>query len=707
MQDSLKRGDFILSEGAILNNRIQITRCIDSTEFCRNYLGVDTKSNNKVVVKELVDVFDSNVKREQAAKQFQIEASILTGLVHPAIPKFRDYFEESGKRYIIMDYVEGKSLFDAVKETKGFLDEKLIIQWGLDLCDVLNYLHTRKPNPVIFRSMNPSNVITSQDKSLKLVDFGISKIFAPETKTMAVAKTTNPNFSPIEQYAGLTDARSDIYSLGATLYYIVTKTLPMDALDRSINDSPLTPCREINNTLSKELEAIIVKAMELNKEGRYQTALEMQQSLRALSRSQGGKTSSDEEKGPVRKPFVPFSEKPGTEKPPGQISGTQIVLLAEENLNTQPGKFSLGDISKRPRKFDTISLGNPIDYEEDEKISESDKTTSEALEGGTLVDGRFKVLEVISSGELTRRYKALDINKNVYISLKELIDRADDPVKKKHAITQFQIEAKILLKLVHPNIPKFEDYFTYNGRRYIATELFEGESLQSIIADTSSILDEGTLVNWAVQLCDILEYMHSQEPEPVIYRDMCPKNIIVGDDDSLKIVDFSISKLFNPEEKTVAAAKIINPHFSPVEQYCGQTDERSDIYSLGATLYYLTTKTLPVDAIDRSITRMQLTSCCTFNNKVSERFNEILIRALEIDKQDRYQTIREMKEEFSALIPKKVIKPLPGQTRGQTSSVKGKSEEPQKAKPLGLIGRIIEFFKRLFTKEIISTDDEE
>jgi serine/threonine protein kinase len=706
MQDSLKRGDFILSEGAMLNNRIQINKCTDSTEFCRNYLGFDTKTNTKVIVKELVDVFDSNVKREQAAKQFQIEASILTGLVHPSIPKFRDYFEENGKRYIIMDHVEGKSLFDAVKETKGFLDEKLIIQWGMDLCDVLNYLHTRKPNPVIFRSMNPNNVISSQDKSLKLVDFGISKIFAPETKTMAVAKTTNPNFSPIEQYAGLTDARSDIYSLGATLYYIVTKTLPMDALDRSINDSPLTPCREINSSLSRELETIIIKAMELNKEGRYQTALEMQQSLRTLSRNYGGKASTvEEDKGPVRKPFVPFSEK-GSDKPSGQSGGTQIVQLAEETLNTQHGKFSLGDLSKRPRKFDTRSLGSPIDYEEDERTSEIDsKTASEALETGTLVDGRFKVLEIISSGELTRRYKALDINKNIYISLKELIDRADDPVKKKHAITQFQIEAKILLKLVHSNIPKFEDYFTYNGRRYIATELFEGESLQSVIADTSSILDETTLVNWAVQLCDILEYMHSQEPEPVIYRDMCPKNIIVGEDNNLKIVDFSISKLFNPEEKTVAAAKIINPHFSPVEQYCGQTDERSDIYSLGATLYYLTTKTLPVDAIDRSITRMQLTSCCNFNNKVTEKFNEILIKSLEIDKQDRYQTIKEMKEDFSALAPKKVIKT--SSAKYQSSYETGKSVKTQKANPPGLIARIIEFFKRLFTKEIISNDDEE
>jgi len=128
-------------------------------------------------------------------------------------------------------------------------------------------------------------LILTKEDAVKLVNFGISKIFDPHSRTLAVAKTISPHFSPIEQYAMVTDARSDIYSLGATLYYIATKSLPIDAIDRSMNNVPLKFCREFNKSISLELEGVILKAMELDKEDRYQSAEEMMADLKKIEAS--------------------------------------------------------------------------------------------------------------------------------------------------------------------------------------------------------------------------------------------------------------------------------------------------------------------------------------------------------------------------------------------------------------------------------------
>ncbi|MEQ8171170.1 MAG: protein kinase [Candidatus Eremiobacterota bacterium] len=1067
MQGSGTQG--FLDSGSVLKSQFQIIKNLSVTELSRNYLGKDINTNKTVLVKELLDTFQDQAKKEQATKQFRIEAQILIGLVHRGIPTFRDYFEHDNKRYIVMDYIEGKTLHDHVKDIKDFFDEKQLLTWALELCDILHYLHSRRPNPVIFRALAPKNIIISPEGKLILINFAISKVFSPSSKTMAVAKMVNHNFSPLEQYSGVTDKRTDIYSLGATLYYTITKELPVDAMNRSLEDTPLRSCMEINNKISPELEAIIIKCMELQQDMRYQNVSDIQADLRKLfdmkyrlqsapktsrlSLSSIGGSSTSPPSGSLRPPLnipadspvkpglsqgslkstvpggmvqgslkpslptssiplsssrpslpvssipqsslkpslptssIPLSssrpplqgadmsqssprspfhggqtkpvmspgtpqvvagrheqtpsklparppltmsaktsrlsdvilslQKPGktqeitdrapTSPPPSRVTysereehenklfnkqGTDIAedksldtddnrplpppvfsrtssppdsqhrksILQTKSEESKPsswvtsdkgrtpltrrltlpptqgkavetlphpvthGKGSLPsragslnslkgqtsdeqkdnkphdgtgsrfplpsfpkrsadtatkvvDISNKPlpppglksqdrpepgnyplpgsqsgslkriqtRKFSTDSMPslparkekaekeqlppygrsfagreasgsiqdgrdkkspaishsvpahhetNKIPYQPEKGEDSKEETAFEKetslpsrehpVDTGVILNNRYKVIELLGEGQTTRTYKAMDMKNNCHVALKELLDKFDDPVKRREAILQFQVEAKILIKLEHPAIPKFEEYFSHESRRFFIIDFVEGETLDRIIQN-SPFFEEYRLIEWAIELCDIIDYMHSQTPEPVIFRDMCPKNVILSSEGKLKIIDFGISKLFTPDAKTAAVAKTINPNYSPVEQYVGQTDQKSDIYSVGATLYYLATKSVPVDAIDRSINDMNLPNCRRFNNNISTEFEAIILKAMEINKVDRYENIKEMKVTLQELY-KKIMKasPLPagrqksGKQTGSLTSGKPSGKLPGK-----------------------------
>ncbi len=270
----------ILPNNFILRDRFKIIRHLGGREINNLYMTKDLIKKNYWVVKELINTFISSEERQEAIKQFEFEAKLLMELDHPELPKLEDYFEQDGKHYLVMEYIEGDGLETIIEETPGFLDEIQVIDWGRKLCNVLSYLHSQKPKPIIFRDLSPENVMLTDNDEIKLIDFGISKIFDPQTKTIAIAKSINPHFSPLEQYSTrLTDTRSDIYSLGATLYYAITKTLPMDAIDRSIAKLPLKPPKHFNKNISDEFNNIIFKAMNLNREERFQSVEEMKAEL--------------------------------------------------------------------------------------------------------------------------------------------------------------------------------------------------------------------------------------------------------------------------------------------------------------------------------------------------------------------------------------------------------------------------------------------
>jgi serine/threonine protein kinase len=266
----------ILATGVTLQNRYQIQRLLGRGGMGAVYLAHDNRLGPKAVaVKENFDV------SLEAQKQFQFEAHILANLDHPNLPKVTDHFiEPSGRQYLVMEYVDGEDL-DTIQKRypRGQLAQQDVLNWADALLDALHYLHTQ-PSPIIHRDIKPANIKITPQGKVKLVDFGIAKVQRPGILTQTAARSAgSPGFAPVEQYSGGTDARSDIYSLGATLYCLLTGQNPPDATLLAAGQ-PLPPPDKPRPDLLPHVQTAISKAMAVNANQRFQTATTLRQALR-------------------------------------------------------------------------------------------------------------------------------------------------------------------------------------------------------------------------------------------------------------------------------------------------------------------------------------------------------------------------------------------------------------------------------------------
>jgi serine/threonine protein kinase/Tol biopolymer transport system component len=237
------------------------------------YRAVDENLGMDVAVKE--NLFTS----DEYARQFRLEAVILANLRHSNLPRVTDHFVISDQgQYLIMDYIEGEDLRQRM-ERAGSISEEEAILVGAAMCDALQYLHTRKP-AVIHRDVKPGNVRITSDGHIYLVDFGLAKLVKGSQATTTGARAMTPGYSPPEQYGtARTDPRTDVYSLGATLYAALTGIIPEDGLSRAMDNVELTPLRKRNPKISRKLANAIEKAMSVRPEDRFQTADEFKQAL--------------------------------------------------------------------------------------------------------------------------------------------------------------------------------------------------------------------------------------------------------------------------------------------------------------------------------------------------------------------------------------------------------------------------------------------
>jgi serine/threonine protein kinase len=262
-----------ISPGQIINNRYRIIKLLGEGGFGAVYQAWDTNLDEPVALKESFETSPS------AQKQFQLEAKLLFRLVHPNLPRVHDYFVLPGQgMYLVMDFIEGEDLGTMLRRTGGPLPEEQVLNWIGQVCDALNYLHTQRP-PIIHRDIKPANIRICPDGKVMLVDFGIAKVYDPNSSTTVGARAISPGYSPQEQYGrGVTDARTDIYALGATLYTLLTGTEPPESIQRNL-DVNLTSPRALNSAISSKTEAIILKAMEMHPSQRFQNASEVKASL--------------------------------------------------------------------------------------------------------------------------------------------------------------------------------------------------------------------------------------------------------------------------------------------------------------------------------------------------------------------------------------------------------------------------------------------
>ncbi|NPV57355.1 MAG: protein kinase, partial [Anaerolineae bacterium] len=216
---------------------------------------------------------------EEYTRQFQREANIMASLHHVSLPRVGDYFFIQGQgQYMIMDFIQGEDLRQRI-ERLGNIPERDMILIGSLICDALSYLHSR-PVPIIHRDIKPGNIKITPEGQVFLVDFGLAKLMEGSQVTTTGARAMTPGYSPPEQYGpGHTDARSDIYSLGATLYAALSGIIPEDGLARMTGKADLTPIRQLQPKISRKLAMVIDRSLQLEPDDRYQTADELKVAL--------------------------------------------------------------------------------------------------------------------------------------------------------------------------------------------------------------------------------------------------------------------------------------------------------------------------------------------------------------------------------------------------------------------------------------------
>ena len=216
-----------------------------------------------VAVKEMTNRAREELVRDTIVKNFEREANILATLNHPAIPKIHDYFTIGTQSYLVMEFVQGNSLEFLLNQSQGFFPESQVITWAIELCDVLQSLHSHHPEPIIFRDMKPANIMISPDNRVILVDFGIAKTFQSGQKGTMIG---TEGYSPPEQYRGEASQMVDIYALGATLHHILTRKDPRIEPPFTFSERPI---REINPSVSLELESVVNTALQYNATDRF------------------------------------------------------------------------------------------------------------------------------------------------------------------------------------------------------------------------------------------------------------------------------------------------------------------------------------------------------------------------------------------------------------------------------------------------------
>ncbi len=274
-----------------------------------------------------------------------------------------------------------------------------------------------------------------------------------------------------------------------------------------------------------------------------------------------------------------------------------------------------------------------------------DQIAGGSLAPGRVLQGRYEIRGVLGMGGFSAVYQARDLrfpNVTKLSAVKEMVNHAPDPQLRAIALQNFEREANILATLNHPAIPKVYDYFSEENRAYLVMEFIDGRDLEAVISDGSGFLPQDQILAWALQLCDVLSFLHSHTP-PIIFRDIKPSNIMLDKHGQMRLIDFGIAKNFQPGQK---GTMIGTEGYSPPEQYRGIADQRTDIYALGATLHHLLTRQNPQVEPPFSFHERPITGA---NPNVDPEFAHIVMRALEYDPDRRYASIDEMKRALTSL----------------------------------------------------------
>lgn len=279
-------------------------------------------------------------------------------------------------------------------------------------------------------------------------------------------------------------------------------------------------------------------------------------------------------------------------------------------------------------------------------------------EEGTVLRGRYRLTNIVGQGGMGNVYRAEDLRlPGRLCAIKEVpLEEHLSPELRAQAQSQFLQEASILAQLDHPNLPKVSDYFSEGGRDYLVMDFVPGKDLKQLLEESHTRgeqLSEQTVLGWSTQIIDALKYLHRQNP-PVVHRDIKPANIKLTPDHRIKLVDFGLVKLLEPDDlRTITVVQGRGTAlYTPLEQYGGDgghTDVRTDIYALGATYYHLLTDFPPPDAKARFLNPRVLRPPRQLNSQISSPVSEAILWAMEMHPDDRPQTMDQFADALAGL----------------------------------------------------------
>jgi len=351
-----------LLAGVTLVNRYTIQEVIGLGGMGSVYRARDMHFPNVVklvAVKEMIIMAPDPLVRQTIVQNFEREANLLATLHHPSIPRIYDYFSHDDRSYLVLEFIQGRDLEAVINDADGFLMEDQVISWGIQLCDVLEYLHGHQPDPIIFRDMKPSNVMINQNGDVVLVDFGIAKTFQTGIKGTMIG---TEGYSPPEQYRGDATQLADVYALGATLHHALTRRDPRLEPPFTFAERPI---RRINSNVSLELETVVHTALQYTPAERFQGAAAMKEALMNVARKTGVLAKMPSATLPVPssggvKPIWDFKCEDEIRGTPTLNQGTLYIGCYDNNLyalNAADGKFQWkyptdGGIVSRPLVYE-------------------------------------------------------------------------------------------------------------------------------------------------------------------------------------------------------------------------------------------------------------------------------------------------------------------------------------------------------------------
>lgn len=265
-----------------------------------------------------------------------------------------------------------------------------------------------------------------------------------------------------------------------------------------------------------------------------------------------------------------------------------------------------------------------------------------SLEPGAVLQNRWRIMGVLGVGGMASVYKARDLRfPNVvrHVAVKEMLNLATDPQIREMTLRNFEREANILASLSHPAMPEIYDYFPGTNHVYLVMEFIHGKDLEAIL--NSVPMDKipfDTIRKWALELCDVIAYLHEHEPEPIIFRDVKPSNVMIDQHGNVRLIDFGIAKVFESGQK---GTMIGTEGYSAPEQYKGEATPASDIYAIGATLHHILTRRDPRLEPPFSFAERPIRK---FNAQVTQEFEDVVMKALAYEASERFASAREMKE---------------------------------------------------------------